>query len=72
MDKLHPHIAATYQVVPQALAFGVEVSIPDTFPTVVSSFATKADAEAWIEKRKAVVAKGYPSRSRLRFSARAG
>jgi len=71
MDKLHPHIAATYQVVPHGRTFGVEVSIPDTFPTVVSSFATKADAEAWIDHRKGEVAKGYPSRARLRSSVQA-
>ena len=47
----HPHADATYRVVAQKdLTYGVEVTIPDTHPTMVTSFATKRDAEAWITK----------------------
>jgi hypothetical protein len=47
--KTHPHAEATYRVIPlNGGAFGVEVTIPDSHPTRVTSFATEADAEAWI------------------------
>jgi hypothetical protein len=36
-------------------AFGVEISIEDTNPTMVTSFATEAAADAWIEGHKARV-----------------
>jgi hypothetical protein len=49
MQKTHPHVEATYQVIPlHDGSFGVEVNIPDAYPTTVSKFATEADAEAWI------------------------
>ncbi|HZT86327.1 MAG TPA: hypothetical protein VFA12_00070 [Stellaceae bacterium] len=51
--RSHPHAEASYRVV--ALTggrFGVEVAIPDSFPTTVSSFDTEAAAEEWIEKDK--------------------
>ena len=55
--RTHPHAEATYQVVPLADgAFGVEVRIPDTSPTTVSSFDTEAAAEAWIARTKERVA----------------
>jgi hypothetical protein len=51
--RTHPHAEATYTIVAIAGgAFGVEVKIPDTAPATVSSFATEADAEAWIVKTK--------------------
>jgi hypothetical protein len=34
----------------------VEVTIPDTHPTTVTSFTTEADAEAWISTHKQRVA----------------
>ena len=37
-------------------SFGVEVTIPDRYPTKVSGFATKAAAHAWITKHKRRVA----------------
>jgi hypothetical protein len=44
-------------------AFAVEVSIPESHPTKVSPFATKADAEAWIaEHRRRVQSENEPSR----------
>jgi hypothetical protein len=51
--KAHPHAEATYRVVTMVDgSFGVEVAIPDTNPTTVSSFASEAAAEAWIVKDK--------------------
>ena len=32
--------------------FGVEVKIPERYPTTVSSFETEAAAEAWIARAK--------------------
>lgn len=53
MARTHPHAGAAYNVVTLADGtFGVEVRIPDTFPTTVSNFATEAQAEAWIEQHK--------------------
>lgn len=63
MPQVHPHIDATYKVLPRKdKTFGVEVSVPDASPTTVTSFATEADAERWIENHKNEVAKGAPQR----------
>jgi hypothetical protein len=44
-------------------AFAVEVSITESYPATVSSFATEADAEAWIvEHRCRVQSENEPSR----------
>ena len=49
MPKTHPHAEASYRVIQlDGSGFAVEVSIPDSYPTRVSPFATAADAEAWI------------------------
>lgn len=54
--RIHPHAEASYEVVPLADGgFGVRISIPDTFPTTVSSFDTAGAAEAWIGEHKARV-----------------
>jgi len=29
-------------------SFGVEVHVPDSYPTTISRFATEADVEAWV------------------------
>ena len=51
--RTHPHAEATYRVVPlTGGAFGVEVTIPDRYPTTVSSFETEAAAEDWIAQTK--------------------
>lgn len=53
MLRTHPHAAATYRVIPfEDGSFGVEVNIPDSHPTTVRSFATEADAEAWISEHQ--------------------
>lgn len=53
MARTHPHAEAAYRVVVlKDGGFGVEVTIPDTFPTTVSNFASKAAAEAWIADHK--------------------
>lgn len=54
--RMHPHAAAVYEIVPlDNGGFGVKVSIPDTNPTTVSSFATEAAAAAWIDSHKSRV-----------------
>lgn len=51
--RTHPYAEAVYRVVALADgAFGVEVKIPDSSPTTVSSFETEAAAEAWIARNK--------------------
>jgi len=51
--RTHPHAEATYRVVTLAGgAFGIEVKIPDTAPTTISSFDSEAAAEAWIVRAK--------------------
>jgi hypothetical protein len=53
MARTHPHADADYRVVTlKDGGFGVEVKIPDTFPATVSTFATAAEAEAWIADHK--------------------
>jgi len=57
MARTHPHAEATYRVISlPGGSFGVEVTIPDTYPTKVSGFATKAAAQAWIAQHKRRVA----------------
>jgi len=53
MPRTHPHAEASYRVIllDNGL-FGVEVSIPDSHPTRVSTFKTTADAEAWIAEHR--------------------
>ena len=59
MKEQHPHAGATYKIVAQnSKTFGVQVSIPDAPLTTVTSFATKAEAERWIERHKNEIAKG--------------
>jgi hypothetical protein len=53
MPKTHPHAEASYRVIPFGNgSFGIEVSIPDRYPTRVSLFKTEADAEAWIAEHQ--------------------
>jgi hypothetical protein len=53
MAPPRPHVEATYRIIPlQDGTFGVEVSIPDTFPTMVTSFATELASEDWIARHK--------------------
>jgi hypothetical protein len=54
MAPKHPKRALkTYRVVPQKdLTYGVEVSDGKSMPTVITSFKTTAEAEAWILEQK--------------------
>jgi len=68
MERKHPHSGATYRVLERDdLTFGVEVKIPDTNPTTVTSFASKEEAERWITRHKEGIAKGEFLRRRLPF-----
>jgi len=56
MARTHPHAEASYRVISRPSGdFSVEVSIPDSNPTTVSSFASEADAVAWIAEHKSRV-----------------
>ena len=49
MARTHPHAEASYKVIAlENGSFGVEVSIPDSSPTIVTPFASEEAAEAWI------------------------
>ena len=55
----HPHSGASYSILKNDDAtFGVEVSIPDSLPTVVSSFPSEAEAERWIAGHQKGIASG--------------
>ena len=68
MARIHPHAEATYRIVPlpKEGTFGVEVIIPDTYPTTVTEFATQAEAEAWIAQHKSQVEANASSGSSFR------
>jgi hypothetical protein len=73
MQKPHPHAEATYRVIPfDDGSFGVEVNIPENYPTTVSKFATGADAQAWIAKHQRRVQSENQSGRRFRRSAGTG
>jgi hypothetical protein len=53
MARTHPHAEASYKVIAvEGGSFGVEVSIPDSSPTIVTPFASEQDAEAWIASHR--------------------
>jgi hypothetical protein len=64
VQRTHPHAEANYSVVPLANGtFSVEVVIPESYPTTVSPFATKAAAQAWIgEHQRRIQSENEPSR----------
>ena len=67
--RTHPYAEATYRVVHlPGGAFGVEVKIPESNPTTVSSFETEAAAEAWITRNKQRVVEQSVQRNPFRRS----
>src|SRR5271155_5859330 len=63
MVKLHPHAEAIYKVVSLLDGtFGVEVVVPETYPTHIKGFATEAEAGAWIAAHKLHVQLNPPYR----------
>jgi len=59
MDRKHPHADATYKIIQlKDLNYGVEVAIPDSYPTTITSFASEAEAEKWIAMHKEKAAEG--------------
>jgi hypothetical protein len=67
--RTHPYAEATYRVIPlSGGTFGVEVKIPDSYPTTVSSFETEAAAEAWIARNKQRVIEQSVTRNPFRRS----
>ena len=67
-----PALEATFEIreLPTG-GFGVQVAIPDSSPTMVTSFATQADAETWIASYKARVEAGPPAKRWMRGPNRA-
>ena len=72
MPISHPHAEAVYRVVAMdGGVFGVEITIPDTHPTTVTSFASEEAAEAWITAhRERVVSQVLSGRRGFRGTAR--
>jgi len=66
--KQHPHLGATYDILEKHPLFAVQVEIPGAHPTTISGFKSRQDAEQWIERHKAGIAKGPPQR--VRFNSR--
>lgn len=66
----HPHADAAYRVIQlDDGAFAVEVTIPETNPTIVSAFASEASAHEWIERHRALVQHQILTTHRFRRSA---
>jgi hypothetical protein len=73
MPKTHPYAEATYCVVAlDGGYFGVEVTIPEAYPTTVSRFATEAEAEAWIARHKSRVQSDVSTQRWFRRAGKAG
>jgi hypothetical protein len=61
MTMTHPHADATYRtVLLKDGRFGVEIVIPGSYPTTMSSFSTEAKAGEWIAKHKSFVGLNAP------------
>jgi hypothetical protein len=59
MDHKHPHAEAIYKIIQlKDQKYGVEVAIPDSYPTTITSFATEAEAGRWIAMHKEKAAEG--------------
>jgi hypothetical protein len=59
MERKHPHADAAYRIIAMNdRTYGVEVTIPDSYPTKVTSFASEAEAGRWIATHKQKVAEG--------------
>jgi hypothetical protein len=66
MDIKHPHNGATYAIFRlNKSTFGVKVEIPGTSQVTVTGLGSEADAETWVVRHKANVAKGRPRRGRF-------
>ncbi len=73
MARTHPHAEASYSVVElREGGFGVRVTIPETYPTTVSPFASADEAEAWIARHKSQVEAGSASGHWFRGPGRRG
>jgi len=73
MQKTHPHAEASYRVIPfDDGSFGIEITIPDSYPTTVSKFQTEADAEAWIAEHQRRVQSQTQSGRRFRGASSRG
>ena len=63
----HPHAEATYRMIPlKDGAYAVEVAIPESSPTRVTSFSTEEAAQQWIAAHQRQVASGNRLLRRIR------
>jgi len=71
--RRHPHADAQYRVYrTDDGAFGIEVSLPDVFPTRITSFPTRAAANQWIEVHKTTVERQGALAGQAMFGRRLG
>ncbi len=62
MPQKHPHTDATYRIVPlDGAGFGVEVSIPDSSPAMITSFPTREAPKHGSPSTRALKLKQTPS-----------
>jgi hypothetical protein len=66
MASEHPHANATYRILERDQSFSAEVTIPGMMPIIISGFASKELAEAWIVKHQREIADYPGARSRWR------
>jgi len=61
VTRIHPHAEATYRIIRlEDKAFGVEIVVPGTYPTTMSSFRTAVKAGEWIAEHKSFVRLNAP------------
>jgi hypothetical protein len=66
MEREHPHLGATYEIVRQTDdTFGVKVNFPLAPRVNVTGFATKGLAITWITSHKRDIATGTLARAKL-------
>jgi hypothetical protein len=71
MASMNRNAEATFRILPQDdQTYAIEVSVPDSSPTLVRSFSSEQAAEAWVAGFKSRVESGV-SYGRRPFRARA-
>ncbi len=70
--KQHPHFGATYEILEQDGGYAVQVHFPQAAPATIRSLASRTDAERWIERHRAEVARGAPERRSFNSRQRSG
>lgn len=63
----HPHAHAIYRVAAQGGAFIVEVSIPDSYPTMITGFVSQEAADQWVTAHRGQASVGRTLKRRSVF-----